>query len=128
MKFYGSQAITPSGVPVPLSGAVEIDGFVFLSGVLALQDGKITGGIEEQTEVIFDTISAILGQAGLTLDHVIKATIWLTDPNDFAAFNFVYGWRLRAPFPARSCVISQLVVPSARIEIEVVASRNKTRL
>jgi len=127
MKFYGASIVTPEGKPIPLSSAAEIDDLIFLSGVLALRDGKITGGVEEQTEVIFDTISTILGQAALSLDHIVKTTIWLADPGDFAAFNAVYGKKLRAPFPPRSCVVSQLVVPSARVEIEVIASRNQTR-
>jgi reactive intermediate/imine deaminase len=128
MKFYGADIVAPDGRPPPLSSAVEVDGLVFLSGVLALRGGKITGGIEEQTDVIFDAIKTILGQAGLSLDHIVKTTIWLTDPNDFAAFNAVYSAKLRAPFPPRSCVISRLVAPDARIEIEVVASRNQTRV
>jgi len=127
MKFYGAEIVTPTGSRLPLSSAVEANGLVLLSGVLALRDGRIVEGIEEQTEVIFDTINTILGQAGLTLDHVIKTTIWLTEPSDFAAFNAVYGRRLTAPFPSRSCVISQLVAPGARVEIEVVASRNEVR-
>lgn len=98
-----------------------------MSGQLALVGGRVEGDITTQTEVTFDAIQSILEEAGLGLDHVIKTTVWLTDPADFAAFNAVYAQRLPAPFPARSCVISQLVLPDARVEIEVVASREPRR-
>ena len=127
MKVHGGTIVGPGGDPLPLSLAVEVDGLVFVSGQLALVDGKVDGDIVVQTERTFDAVSGILATVGLDLDHVIKATIWLTDPCDFSAFNRVYARRLAAPYPARSCVVSQLVLPNARIEIEVVASRDHRR-
>ena len=127
MKIHGKPLIGPGGATIPLSAAVETDGLVFLSGQLALVDGRVEGDITAQTETTFDSILSILSAAGMSLDNVVKATIWLTDPADFAAFNAVYAKRLPAPFPARSCVISQLVLPNARVEIEVVASREPRR-
>jgi len=127
MKIHGGPLVGPGGGDLPLSLAVEVDGLVFVSGQLALVDGQVEGDIALQTARTFDSIAAILSGAGLSLDHVIKATIWLTDPADFAAFNTVYAERLSAPYPARSCVISQLVLPNARVEIEVVASRDHRR-
>lgn len=127
MKIHGGPLVGPGGGVLPLSLAVEVDGLVFVSGQLALVDGRVEGDIASQTQRTFDSIAAILSGAGLSLDHVIKATIWLTDPADFAAFNTVYAERLSAPYPARSCVISQLVLPNARVEIEVVASRDHRR-
>ena len=127
MKIHGKPLIGPSGATIPLSPALEIGELVFVSGQLALVGGRVEGDITIQTEVTFDAIQSILEEAGLGLDHVIKTTVWLTDPADFAAFNAVYAQRLPAPFPARSCVISQLVLPDARVEIEVVASREPRR-
>lgn len=127
MKIHGKPLIGPSGATIPLSPALEIGELVFVSGQLALVGGRVEGDITTQTEVTFDAIQSILEEAGLGLDHVIKTTVWLTDPADFAAFNAVYAQRLPAPFPARSCVISQLVLPDARVEIEVVASREPRR-
>ncbi|MFA4952386.1 RidA family protein [Brevundimonas sp.] len=127
MKIHGKPLIGPGGATIPLSPALETGGLVFVSGQLALVGGRVEGDITTQTEVTFDAIQSILEEAGLGLDHVIKTTIWLTDPADFAAFNAVYAQRLPAPFPARSCVISQLVLPDARVEIEVVASREPRR-
>lgn len=127
MNIHGKPLIGPGGAVLPLSTAVETDGLVFVSGQLALVDGRVEGDIAAQTERIFDAISAILENAGMGLDNVVKATVWLTDPGDFNAFNSVYAKRLPAPFPARSCVVSQLVLPNARVEIEVVASRQPRR-
>ena len=127
MKVHGKPLIGPGGKIIPLSAAIETDGLIFVSGQLALVDGKVDGDITDQTELTFDAIAAILDQAGLSLDNVVKATVWLTEPSDFAAFNAVYAKRLPAPFPARSCVVSQLVLPNARVEIEVVASREPRR-
>lgn len=127
MKIHGKPLIGPGGAVLPLSAAVETDGLVFVSGQLALVDGQVEGDITAQTERTFDAISSILENADMGLDNVIKATVWLTDSSDFAAFNTVYAKRLPSPFPARSCVISQLVLPNARVEIEVVASRQPRR-
>lgn len=126
MRIHG-QPVGPGGDALPLSAAVETNGLVFVSGQLALIDGRVEGDITVQTERAFDAILAILREADMTLDNVVKATVWLTDPADFAAFNAVYAARLPARFPARSCVISQLVLPGARVEIEVVASREPRR-
>lgn len=127
MKIHGKPLIGPGGATIPLSPALETGGLVFVSGQLALVGGRVEGDITTQTEVTFDAIQSILEEAGLGLDNVIKTTVWLMDPADFAAFNAVYAQRLPAPFPARSCVISQLVLPDARVEIEVVASREPRR-
>jgi 2-iminobutanoate/2-iminopropanoate deaminase len=107
---------------VPLSAAVRAGDFIFLSGQVPFgPDGKLVGGnIETQTRQVLDNIKAALGVAGATLADVVKATIWLTDPDDFARFNAVYGAYFDQAPPARSCVVSQLMV-AACVEIEVVA-------
>ena len=122
MKIYESKLTGPSGRPLPLAAAVEIDSLLFLSGQIALGED-----VTIQTERVFDQIEAVLAEAGLTADHIVKASVWLTEAADFAAFNTIYAQRLRAPYPARSCVVSQLVLPNARIEIEVFAHRHRTR-
>jgi len=127
MKVHGGPLTGPDGHLLPLSAAVEVGGLVFVSGQLAIRDGRIDGDVAAQTGQVFDNIRALLAEAGLCLENVIKTTAWLTDPADFAAFNAVYAARLTAPFPARSCVVSQLVLPNARLEIEVVASRDHRR-
>ena len=128
MNVLGGQPVGPSGRVLPLSTAIETEGFIFVSGQLALRNGRVEGDISEQTHAAFDSIEGILDGAGLSLDNIVKATIWIADPSDFAEFNAVYGERLSAPYPARSCVVSKLVVPEALVEIEVIAARRDSRL
>ncbi|MEL7176725.1 MAG: Rid family detoxifying hydrolase [Pseudomonadota bacterium] len=109
---------------VPLSNAVRAGDFVFTSGQVPFgPDGKLVeGGIDVQTKTVLDNLAAALGLAGATLNDVVKTTIWLTDAADFAEFNSVYASYFETPPPARSCVVSALMVP-ARVEIEAVAYR-----
>lgn len=106
---------------VPLSAAVRAGDFVFLSGQVPFGPGGtlVAGDITVQTEQVFANISAVLKMVGASLSDVVKATAWLTDPADFAAFNAVYKSQFPDQPPARSCVVSQLMV-DAKVEIEVV--------
>ena len=124
MNIVETELSGPDGRPIPLSAAIETDGFIFLSGQIA---PPLVTGIREQTARIFDQIEDVLKKAGVSLDHVIKCTVWLTKPEDFTDFNAIYRERLGAPYPARSCVISQLVLVNACVEIEVIASRGHRR-
>ncbi len=87
-----------------------------------MRDGKplTTGSIEEQTRAVLDDITATLAQAGCTRDDVVKAMVWLRDRADFPGFNAVYGEYFPLQPPARSAVVSDLLV-DARVEVEVVA-------
>jgi reactive intermediate/imine deaminase len=106
----------------PYSKAVRAGDFVFLSGqVPAGPDGTIVvGGIEAQTEQSITNIKAILASLGLSLKDVVKATCWIDDGRDFAGFNKVYRQHFGDALPARSTVVSKLVV-DCKVEIEVVA-------
>lgn len=124
MKRIGSPIVGPSGGPLPLSAAIEADGFVFVSGQIAMIDGKVTGNdVASQTAIVIDMIERILGEAGLGLAHVVRTGIWLTRAEDFASFNAVYAKRFSEPHPARATVVSELVVPGALVEIDAVAHR-----
>ena len=117
-----------TGVSIPLSAAIEIGDMVYFSGQVALRDGAIAGDtIEEQTGIIFDTVEKLLGQLGLELSNIIKATVWLTDQKLFAEFNAAYKARLKPPYPVRSTVISGLAMAGALIEIEFLASKEARR-
>ncbi len=111
----------------PYSHAVESGGFIYLSGQIPLdfKTGKITeGDITLQTEQCFKNISNVLKAAGLTLESVVKITVFLTNMDDFSAMNSVYEKQFQAPFPARSAIgVAQLPL-GARIEIEVMAHRD----
>lgn len=110
------------GRTITVSRAVCAGGFVFLTGQVPLVDGApmTTGGIEEQTRVILDTIGETLDMAGCGYADVVKSMVWLRDRADFPGFNAVYGEYFPEGPPARSAVVSDLLV-DVRIEIEVVA-------
>ncbi len=110
------------GRRLSLSRAIRAGDFVFLTGQVPLQDGApMTGGtIEDQTRVTLDLIRETLAEAGCALSDVVKAMIWLRDRADFPGFNAVYGVYFPEDPPARSAVVSELLV-DVRVEIEVMA-------
>lgn len=113
----------PDGKLIPITPAVRSGGFILLSGQLALRNGKIIGEtIEEQTDVVIDNINALLTPLGKGLKDIVKVTVWLVRPDDFAAFNAAYARHFVPPFPARSAVVSQLLIPGALVEIEALVA------
>ena len=120
--ILGGRFTLADGTPLPLSKAIRAGDFVFLSGQLGMDEqGRVAEGITAQTEHCLRNIRALLALAGVELDAVIKATVWLTDVADFAAFNRVYGAAFADSPPVRSTVVSGLVLPGAKVEIEVIA-------
>jgi len=112
------------GRVLSLSRAVRAGDFVFLTGQIPMLDGApmATGSIEDQTHSVLRDIAATLALAGCEMGDVAKSMIWLRDRADFPGFNAVYSEYFPAEPPARSAVISELLV-DVRIEIEVVAYR-----
>ena len=110
------------GRTLSLSRAIRAGDFVFLTGQVPFEDGlpMVTGGIEEQTRAVLDEIEATLALAGCGLADVVKAMVWLTDRTDFPGFNAVYAEYFPEQPPARSAVVSDLLV-DVRVEVEVVA-------
>jgi 2-iminobutanoate/2-iminopropanoate deaminase len=108
----------------PLSGAVEVNGMVFVSGQIHMKEGQLQGEtIEEQFEIAINNVMRILGEAGLTLDDVIKVQLYLTDLSQLPALNKVYGNYFKQPLPARTAVGVTALPLNAHLEIDVVASR-----
>ena len=110
----------------PYSQAIEINGMVFTSGQIPLnpKTGEIVGAtIEEQTEQVMQNLKAVLAQASVGMDHVVKATCYLADLADFAAFNAVYGKYFAQNAPARSCVQVAALPKGAKVEVELVATK-----
>ena len=109
----------------PYSQAIDAGAFVFVSGQIPVNpaDGTIPEGIEAQTAQSIANLTAILSEAGLTLDNVVKTTVFLADMNDFVAMNGVYASKLTAPFPARSAVAVRELPKKVLVEIEVIAVR-----
>lgn len=110
----------------PYSQAVEANGTVYVSGQLPINPSTgnfAEGGIKELTAQSLTNIRHILAQAGLTMDNVVKTSVFLADMADFGEMNEVYAQFFNAPFPARSAVAVKTLPKNARIEIECVAVR-----
>ena len=110
----------------PYSQAVEVNGMIFVSGQLPIDPATgtmVAGGIKEQTAQVFKNIRAILTEAGLTMDAIVKTTVFLTDINDFSDMNEVYAEQFSGVFPARSAFAVKTLPKNAPIEIEVIAMR-----
>lgn len=122
-KIIGGTLTLADGKPLPLSKAIRAGDFVFLSGQLGLNShGQLAGStIESQTRQALHNISAILAEAGASLAHVVKSSVWLVERSDFGRFNQIYAEHFPHQPPVRSTVVSGLVLPDALVEIEVVA-------
>ena len=115
-------ALVIDGRQLSLSRAIRAGEFVFLTGQIPFQDGApmTSGTIEEQTRVVLEDVRKTLAEAGCELSDVVKSMVWLTDRADFPGFNAVYAEYFPDDPPARSAVVSDLLV-DVRIEVEVVA-------
>lgn len=108
----------------PYAQAVEIDGLVFTSGQLPIDPatGAFPEGIAEQTRQSLTNVKSILAQAGLSMDQVIKTTVFLSDMNNFGAMNEVYAtFFTEGNYPARSAVEVARLPKDALVEIEAIA-------
>lgn len=117
-------AVAPAAIG-PYSQAVALGGLVFSSGQIPLlpETGELLqGGVKEQTELVIRNLKAVLDAAGCALSDVVKTTCFLTDMQDFAAFNEVYAAHFVGK-PARSCVAVRALPKGALVEIEAVAAR-----
>lgn len=109
----------------PYSQAIDTGTFVYASGQIPINpaNGEVVEGIKAQTEQSIANVTAILNEAGLSLENVVKTTVFLADMNDFAAMNEVYGNAFKAPYPARSAVAVRELPKKVLVEIEVIAMR-----
>ena len=120
-KIYTEKAPAAVG---PYSQAVVVNGMVYTSGQIALDPatGELAGEtIEEQAEQIMKNLVAILEAAGSKAENAVKTLCFLTDMNDFVAFNEVYA-RYFTEKPARSCVGVASLPKGAICEVEVIAT------
>lgn len=110
----------------PYSQAIEAGGMVFVSGQLPInpETGEFAeGGVKELTRQSLTNMQHILAEVGLTLDNVVKTTVFLADMSDFAAMNEVYAEFFSAPYPARSAVAVKTLPKGALVEIECIATK-----
>ncbi|RZK17174.1 MAG: RidA family protein [Flavobacterium sp.] len=108
----------------PYSQAVIANGFLFLSGQVAInpENGELQmGSITEETHQVMRNINAVLLEADYTFDHVIKTTIFLSDMELFATVNEAYGSYFSNEFPARETVAVKGLPKGVNVEISVTA-------
>jgi 2-iminobutanoate/2-iminopropanoate deaminase len=121
------KTIATQGAPKaigPYSQAVTGGGFLFASGQVPLDPATgelVAGGFEAGVERVFDNLEAVLQAAGLSLDDVVKTTVYLLRMADFASMNAVYARRFGNHRPARSTVAVAELPKDAQIEIDVIA-------
>lgn len=108
----------------PYSIAVRVDKMVFLSGQLGLNPETgdfVEGGIEEQTRQSLTNLKNILETSGLSMEHIVKTTVFLKDMDQFAAMNAVYASFFGEAPPARSTVEVAALPKNGLVEIEAIA-------
>lgn len=125
MKKQINTAAAPAAIG-PYSQAIEANGMVFVSGQLPIDPATgafAEGGIKELTRQSLTNMRNILAEAGLTMDHVVKTTVFLAEMSDFAEMNEVYASFFAGVCPARSAVAVKSLPKDARVEIECIAVR-----
>lgn len=123
MKTIVSTDKAPKAIG-PYSQAVKANGFLFVSGQIALDPltGQVVyGGVGMQTRQVLSNLKAILDNEGLSFANVVKTTVFLQDMNDFAEVNKIYAEHFAVEPPARACVEVSRLPRDVSVEIEVVA-------
>ncbi|MGB6369805.1 MAG: RidA family protein [Atribacterota bacterium] len=108
----------------PYSPALKVGNLIFASGQLPIdpETGEmIEGDIESKTRMVLENLKAVLEPYSISMENVVKTTIFLKDMNNFARVNKVYGEYFKEKFPARSCVEVSRLPKDAEIEIEAIA-------
>jgi 2-iminobutanoate/2-iminopropanoate deaminase len=111
----------------PYSQAVVAGDFVFVAGQIPIDlfTGELVpGGIKAETRQVMEYIRAILTEAGLDFNNVVKASLFLTDIGNFAQVNEVYGTYFTGKFPARETVQVAALPRNASVEISVIAVKS----
>ncbi|MCR5030228.1 MAG: RidA family protein [Selenomonadaceae bacterium] len=124
MKKVISTTNAPKAIG-PYSQAIEAGGFIFVSGQIPLipATGEIVeGSVEVQTARVLENLKAILDAAGSSLENVVKTTVYITNMDDFAKVNGIYGQYFQENPPARVCVEVSKLPKGALVEIDVIAA------
>jgi len=126
LKRYGTGEQGAGKQGLPFARAVKADGWLFVSGQVAMEKGEIIpGGIIAQTRKAIENMIAILTEAGYGVEDVVRVGVWLDDPRDFWTFNGVYAEYFGANPPARACVQSSMMV-DCKVEVDCVAYKRKS--
>ncbi len=124
MKKVISTEKAPKAVG-PYSQAIETDNLIFVSGQLPInpRTGEMAKRVEEQTKQAIENISSILESVGLSLDNVVKTTVFMTDLTKFNNMNEVYAQYFKTNPPARAAFEVKALPKNADVEIEAVATK-----
>lgn len=109
----------------PYSQAVLVDDTLYVSGNIPVNPatGDVADGIVNQSKQVFENMKAVLNEAGMGFENVVKTTAFLTDLSNFATFNEIYASYFVAPYPARSCVEVSKLPKNVLIEVECIAKK-----
>lgn len=110
----------------PYSQAIDCGDTVYCSGQIPLDPrtgAVVEGGLEAQAHQMFRNVKAVLAEAGLGLENVVKTTVFMTDLGQFGALNAIYAEYFAEPYPARSCVEVSALPKGVLVECEVIARR-----
>ena len=108
----------------PYSQAIRAGDFLFVAGQIPLDPATgtlVDGSIREQTHQVLKNLGAILTEAGISYDRVVKTTIYLADLSDFATVNEIYGTYFPQPAPARATIQAARLPRDVRVEIDLIA-------
>jgi 2-iminobutanoate/2-iminopropanoate deaminase len=111
------------GAVGPYSQGVRAGDLLFCSGQVALDPATgviVPGGVEQQTHRVMANLKAVLEAGGSSLDHVVRATVYLIDMGDFDAMNRVYAGYFPGDKPARVCVEVSKLPKNGRVEIDAI--------
>lgn len=122
VKRYGVEGGKGAGGQhLPFARSVAAAGWLYVSGQVPMLNGAlVSGNILDQSRQAIANLLAVLKEAGYGPQHVVRCGVWLDDPRDFSAFNSVFKEYFGEHPPARSCVVSSMVV-DCKVEIDCVA-------
>lgn len=125
IKRYGTGETGAGKQALPFARAVEANGWLYVSGQVAMEGGEIVGGgIIAESRKAIENMIAILHEAGYDVEDVVRVGVWLDDPRDFWTFNGVYAEYFGKNPPARACVQSRMMV-DCKVEVDCVAYKAK---
>lgn len=109
----------------PYSQAVLVDDTLYVSGNIPVNPatGDVADGIVNQSKQVFENMKAVLNEAGMGFENVVKTTAFLTDLSNFATFNEIYASYFVAPYPARSCVEVSKLPKNVLVKVECIAKK-----
>lgn len=109
----------------PYSQAVLVDDTLYVSGNIPVNPatGDVADGIVNQSKQVFENMKAVLNEAGMDFENVVKTTAFLTDLSNFATFNEIYASYFVAPYPARSCVEVSKLPKNVLVEVDCIAKK-----